>query len=182
MTVTFGELWGRWVDCPAHGRSVAFGSLPQRDQDACWDDLAVQCRRSIEAEYLLEQRLYEEWPPPKRRTSRHGTPTSTSTGTGRVQFDHGDALKRIGAKEYVELLCGVAVPPSGKIRCPLPQHDDREPSFKVYGTEWWCFGCNRGRDIYDLAAAVYGLELRGADFIELKRRLLDALLGGVPDA
>jgi hypothetical protein len=60
MTVTFGELWGRWVDCPAHGRSVAFGSLPQRDQDACWEDLAEQCRRWTDAEYLLEQRRYEE--------------------------------------------------------------------------------------------------------------------------
>ncbi len=37
--------------------------------------------------------------------------------------------------------------------CPLPGHDDRSPSFTVYpdGRGWWCFGCNRGGDIFSFS-------------------------------
>jgi hypothetical protein len=36
-------------------------------------------------------------------------------------------------------------------RCPLPDHDDREPSFYIYPPgRWWCYGCNRGGDVIDL--------------------------------
>ena len=42
-------------------------------------------------------------------------------------------------------------------RCPLPDHDDQTPSFTIWpeggsannGT-WWCFGCSRGSDVFDL--------------------------------
>ncbi len=41
--------------------------------------------------------------------------------------------------------------------CPLPDHEDRTPSFTIWpeggsannGT-WWCFGCSRGSDVFDL--------------------------------
>ncbi len=46
-------------------------------------------------------------------------------------------LKRNG-----ELLVGL---------CPLPDHDERTPSFTVYPDgHWWCFGCHRGSDVLDL--------------------------------
>jgi CHC2 zinc finger len=167
----FMELWGRWPDVPAHIRCVAFGSLPQRDQDSCWQALAAECAERTEFE-----RAERHLDPPKRRSPDHGTPTSTSTGTGRVQFDHSDPLKRIPASEYVTAFTGVPVPASGKICCPL--HDDRTPSFKAYGSRWHCFGCGGDGDIYDLASALTGLECRGADFIELRRRVAAALLGG----
>lgn len=39
-------------------------------------------------------------------------------------------------------------------RCPLPDHEDRTPSFYVYpgeiGSRWWCYGCSRGGDVVDL--------------------------------
>jgi hypothetical protein len=35
------------------------------------------------------------------------------------------------------------------------------------GSDW----LQRGTSVYDLAAALWGLETRGADFIELRRRL-----------
>lgn len=47
-------------------------------------------------------------------------------------------------------------------RCPLPDHEDRTPSFCVYPDErgfcpsWWCFGCNRGGDVVDLWDAMRG--------------------------
>ena len=36
---------------------------------------------------------------------------------------------------------------------------------------WYCFGCQRGGSIYDLAAALYRLPPRGRDFLELRERL-----------
>jgi hypothetical protein len=36
-------------------------------------------------------------------------------------------------------------------RCPLPDHEDEDPSFYVYPPErYWCYGCNRGGDVVDL--------------------------------
>ncbi len=39
-------------------------------------------------------------------------------------------------------------------RCPLPDHEDRTPSFYIYpneiGSRWWCYGCGRGGDVVDL--------------------------------
>jgi CHC2 zinc finger len=43
-------------------------------------------------------------------------------------------------------------------RCPLPDHEVREPSFYCYPSDtyrgfydsWWCFGCGRGGDVIDL--------------------------------
>jgi DNA primase len=36
-------------------------------------------------------------------------------------------------------------------RCPLPDHDDHDPSFYIYAPgRWWCYGCNRGGDVIDL--------------------------------
>jgi len=49
-------------------------------------------------------------------------------------------------------------------RCPLPDHEDRTPSFYCYPSadgfydSWWCFGCSRGGDVVDLFAAMEGLE------------------------
>ena len=35
--------------------------------------------------------------------------------------------------------------------CPLPDHDDRNPSFHIYPPgQWWCYGCGRGGDVIDL--------------------------------
>jgi CHC2 zinc finger len=186
-SLTFPEWHRRWPDFPGHGRLLALEALSKRDQDACWDHLAERSQLWIEAELELDRQREEAWCPEcrefghespcdKRRTSLQGTPRSTSTGTSRVQFDHSDPLKRIPASEYVTAFTGVPVPASGKICCPL--HDDRTPSFKAYGSRWHCFGCGGDGDIYDLASALTGLECRGADFIELRRRVAAALLGG----
>lgn len=45
-------------------------------------------------------------------------------------------------------------------RCPLPDHDDRTPSFNVYEdtNSWFCFGCNHGGDVVDLYRLIYGYE------------------------
>ena len=46
-------------------------------------------------------------------------------------------------------------------RCPVPDHDDRTPSFNIWtgSGSWWCFGaCARGGDVIDLCRAVEGGE------------------------
>src|SRR5215211_74571 len=39
--------------------------------------------------------------------------------------------------------------------CPLPDHQEKTPSFYVYPNDrWWCFGCGRGGDVVALYASV----------------------------
>jgi hypothetical protein len=36
-------------------------------------------------------------------------------------------------------------------RCPLPDHEDKTPSFYIYPPgRYWCYGCGRGGDVIDL--------------------------------
>jgi DNA primase len=44
--------------------------------------------------------------------------------------------------------------------CPLPDHQERTPSFTVNPDKnvWWCFGCLRGGDVVELARFVWGYE------------------------
>lgn len=55
-------------------------------------------------------------------------------------------------------LAGITEPDrSGRLRCPLPGHDDRQPSFKIVGepaTGWVCYGCGRRGGIVDLVIAL----------------------------
>ena len=89
-----------------------------------------------------------------------------------------DVLLTINPPDYVEALTGQEVSRDGKVRCPL--HADRTPSLHVYPDPdrgWYCYGCERGGTIYDLAGALWSLETRGDGFLELRRRLAAALLG-----
>jgi hypothetical protein len=86
----------------------------------------------------------------------------------------GDALLSIEPSVYVADLLGQRPGRNRKVRCPF--HHDERPSLHVYETGlrgWCCFSCRRGGTIYDLAAAVWGVETRGRAFVELRRRLLD---------
>jgi hypothetical protein len=49
-------------------------------------------------------------------------------------------------------------------RCPLPDHEDRTPSFTVYPGDdgWYCYGCHRGGDVVDLARIAWGYNERDA--------------------
>ena len=88
-----------------------------------------------------------------------------------------DPLLAVPPPVFVERLLGVAVPRHGKVRCPL--HDDRTPSLHVYDEPergWYCFGCNKGGSIYDLAAAVRRITTRRANFVALRRELTDCFI------
>jgi len=83
-----------------------------------------------------------------------------------------DPLRLVPPPVYFELLTGLRVGRSGKLRCMF--HDDRSPSLHVYREPdrgWYCFGCGRGGSIYDLAGLLSGRGTRGSDFSELRREL-----------
>jgi hypothetical protein len=49
-------------------------------------------------------------------------------------------------------------------RCPLPEHDDKTPSFTVYPDDggWFCYGCLHGGDVVELARLAWGYDEREA--------------------
>jgi hypothetical protein len=49
-------------------------------------------------------------------------------------------------------------------RCPLPDHEDRSPSFTVNAEKnlWFCHGCLHGGDVVDLARLAWGYDDREA--------------------
>ena len=91
-----------------------------------------------------------------------------------------DPLRALDPAQYVHVLTGQVVGRSRKISCPL--HEDRTPSLHVYEDPedgWYCFGCSRyGHTVYDLAGAIWSLQTRGAQFIELRARLYTLFLPG----
>jgi DNA primase len=52
-------------------------------------------------------------------------------------------------------------------RCPLPDHEDRSPSFTVNPEKgvWFCHGCLRGGDVVELARHAWGYDQRDAHVV-----------------
>lgn len=107
--------------------------------------------------------------------ARGASPGRTST-----PYQGTDALGEIAPAVYMESLTGLVPDAAGKVCCPLPGHEDATPSCQVYPDAdrgWFCFGCERGGRIYDLAALLggYRLPLRGADFLAVRGVLTEHL-------
>jgi hypothetical protein len=102
-----------------------------------------------------------------RRPARRGRRRrSWSVSKGRAA----DALQRLPPALYFRELAGVERDRGGKVCCPLPDHHDPDPSCHVYEAPaqgWYCYGCGRGGDIYELAGALWGLRREGRQFVEL---------------
>jgi hypothetical protein len=105
---------------------------------------------------------------PRRRRTRQAN-------GGRVS----DRLQAIAPALYFRELAGIEPDRGGKACCPLPDHDDPEPSCHVYEAPaqgWYCYGCGRGGDIYELAGTLWGFRREGREFVEL-RQLLEKRFG-----
>jgi len=65
-----------------------------------------------------------------------------------------EAKANVTTLELAEHLCPRELQKAGKervSRCPLPDHEDKTPSFYVYPPgRYWCYGCSRGGDVVDL--------------------------------
>jgi len=108
--------------------------------------------------------------PADPRPTEPGRAHPRAPRAGRTRLDR--ELLAIPAVEYARVLANVSPDGSGKARCPF--HDDTEPSLQLYPDgSFYCFGsgCGRGGTIIDFAAASWGLDTRGQDFLELRRRL-----------
>ena len=72
------------------------------------------------------------------------------------------AKELVSTLDLARLLCGDRMSEMGgkwQACCPLPDHDDKTPSFFVFGDgRWRCFGCSRGGDVVDLYMMVNGYE------------------------
>lgn len=68
-----------------------------------------------------------------------------------------DALDQV----FPEIDYGGQVP-RALIRCLLPDHVDRTPSFSLKEERWHCFGCGRGGDVVDFAQHYYDLKISKA--------------------
>ena len=118
----------------------------------------------------------DELPAKRHQPIRRAT-AATATRPGAVALSTtDDPLKQIPPRTYVEVLTGEVVPANGWISCPLPDHEDRTPSFQVLDSHWRCFGCGRGGGIIDLAATLYGIEPRGPGYWRLRDLILERLV------
>lgn len=85
-----------------------------------------------------------------------------------------DALLALDLREMWEKITGEEVPRHGRVTCPFPGHDDRNPACSVRESDWRCFACNKGGTIIDLAAIVFEIEPTGAGYFEIRDRLAEA--------
>ena len=75
-----------------------------------------------------------------------------------------EAKAKVSSIDLADLLSGPGqMRPVGQTwvaRCPLPDHEDRSPSFTVYteNNSWFCYGCLRGGDVIELARYAWGYE------------------------
>jgi DNA primase len=75
-----------------------------------------------------------------------------------------EAKEKVHTVDLAERLCGPGgLRKAGKEqvgRCPLPDHEDKTPSFTVNPEKnlWFCHGCVRGGDVVDLAMFAWGYE------------------------
>jgi CHC2 zinc finger len=129
---------------------------------------AIATSWEIEQEWLAERRAQREAerPPPRPRRP----PSATAE-------ELHEALLEIPADVWLPALTDEDVPRGRTVRCPLPGHDDRTPSCRLYETSFYCFGCHRGGDIFCFAGELWGIPTHSRTFPELRERLADHLLG-----
>lgn len=101
--------------------------------------------------------------PPRRRALAEHAPARSP-----------DPLQRIAPAAYFAELASLEPGRDGKVCCPLPTHADPGPSCHIYESPaegWYCFGCGRGGDIYELAGELWHLRREGREFLELRAML-----------
>jgi DNA primase len=104
---------------------------------------------AIAPKLSIQDRLTEH-PPERRGVSRSRVIEAAKEAVPVIDLADlivgAGGLKRLGA-EWVG-------------RCPLPDHEDRTPSFTVSPEKnlWFCHGCVRGGDVVELARFAFGFE------------------------
>lgn len=76
-----------------------------------------------------------------------------------MRFDTDLIKSRLSCRELLEMN-GYSISRNNKCRCAF--HDDTKPSMQVYEDGYHCFSCGAHGDIIDLAAQLYGVDIREA--------------------
>ena len=183
---TFGELIARTPGRSEPDRAAIFNALPAPLRRQAEDHAAGSCTRVEMIEPTAGSELLELEAQARKiamdwlieRASIRAHPRPIRAPQARSTANRDDVLRNIAPADYIEALAGAAVPANGMICCPLPGHEDGWPSFRVYSDAergFYCFGCNRGGDIFAFAGALWNLSPR-THFRELRRAIAEALL------
>ena len=142
-----------------------FDALPEARQDEVWTALGRRMDR------------LNEWLAEETQALAPASGDAPAHRGHRPGREATDAIRAVPLAYVVEALTGEPVARSGVLRCPLPDHDDRAPSFTVYAdNRFHRFGCGAHGSALDFAAAAWGLDVR-RDFPEVRDRLAGVLLG-----
>ena len=62
-----------------------------------------------------------------------------------------------------------------KVSCPKPNHPDKDPSAWINTDKqtWFCGGCQEGGSVTDMAAVIFGIGTKGADFHKLRQKMAE---------
>lgn len=149
---------------------LLFDALPKPVQDRMWKRLAEQTDDRRYADGLVE---FKSRKPKQKRRSRPIRALSPSVEEWRRGTE---ALASISAETYLSVLSPESDPDRGRCRCPLPDHEDRNPSATYKDSVWYCHVCATGGGIFTLGSALSGLGDRGDDFCDLRKWLAERLL------
>lgn len=71
-----------------------------------------------------------------------------------------DKIKQsVSCRQFLETN-GITINRHGFCVCPF--HGDTDASLKLYGNNWYCFGCHRHGDVITLAMELYGVSFKDA--------------------
>lgn len=105
--------------------------------------------------------LMDELERRKQLLKNHGDDPLAPKWKGGTMVNNRERIKRIKERWPIDLFleqslgCKLHRRSNGSYitKCPLPNHDDKTPSFKINVGRGlaWCFGCQRGGDVIDVA-------------------------------
>lgn len=150
-------------------RLLLFNALPPQVQREMERHLEGQVADRRFRDGQVEFKSRKRKPKPRPRAARRPTPTDWQAGT--------QALAGIPAEDYLPVIADVEPLPGGRVQCPLPDHEDRNPSATYKDCVWYCHRCGEGGGIFTIAAAISGLGDRGDEFCELRRWTAGRMIG-----
>jgi DNA primase len=112
-------------------------------------------------EMLRAEQVYSDKTKKTSSTFTHSRPERRGVSRMRVISE---AKEKVSTEDLAERLCSPSgLRKAGKERlgrCPLPDHEDKTPSFTVNPEKnlWFCHGCLRGGDVVELARFAWGYE------------------------
>jgi hypothetical protein len=86
-----------------------------------------------------------------------------------------DWLRSLPPERYALDIAGLVPNRGGFVSCPSPDHDDIDPSLRLYDDHFHCYGCNAHGGIFNFWALTIGYtgQLAGAVFLTIEEQILD---------